>query len=160
MTSPLFERKTVFNSVQEPLSYDLDRSIEDALIGQKWFANPDRVRFFSYEDNGLVHLKNTLVPYLASGDVVWFSFTMQYVVNNVSWGPDLQLVDVVRVGRFEGKVEHPVGIRRGLQAGLITPISDGKFFALSCILNVNWLWFYCVQQEKNIIGLALKMMYL
>lgn len=125
MTSPLFERKTVFNSVQTSLPYELDCRIERALIGEKWFANPDRVRFFDYEDGCLINLTNSAVPYLVKGDVVWFSFTMQYSVNRSSWGPDLQLVDVVRVGRFQGVTESGMSGRRVLQPGLITPVSEG-----------------------------------
>lgn len=127
----MFERKTPFLNSQAPLDYILDPCITSMLKGQKWFANPDRVRFFAYEGGSLIDLADSANPNLSNGDVIWFSFTMQYVVNH-TWGPDVQVMDVVRVGRVTDELGNGGRCRRTLRVGDTVREDDGMSCILSC----------------------------
>lgn len=125
----MFERKTPFINYQAPLDYILNPRIASMLKGQKWFANPDRVKFFAYEGGSLIDLADSVNPILSNGDVIWFSFTLQYVVNH-TWGPDVQIMDVVRVGRIDDELGNGARRRRALRVGDTVRV-DGMLRMLS-----------------------------
>lgn len=133
LTSPMFERKTPFTNVNASIDYDLNPEISKMLTGQNWLANPHRVKFFSYENGSLIHLSESAKPTLAQGDVIWFSFTLQYVVNH-TWGPDVQVVDVVRVGHGGDSVPRNVSESRGPSArGVVSTVDT-----LNGMLHSRW----------------------
>lgn len=126
------------NGVQAPdVPYELSPAIEAAVAATpNWHPNPDRVLFFSYDDDNLVELQESAQPTIKQGDIVWFSFALQFTVGTQNWGPDYRLVEVVRVGRIPDAFLHgprysafesiDPSVRKPLRAGKVVPRSDGE----------------------------------
>lgn len=120
-----------------PVPYEVSPTIQAAVTATpNWYANPDRVLFFSYEGDTLLDLHKSDTPTIRQGDIVWFSFALQYTVGTQNWGPEYRLIEVVRVGKIPDAFAHgprdsafesiDPNLRRPLRAGKVIPKSDGE----------------------------------
>lgn len=135
LTSMMFVR-SANGTTEDSIPYTLVPSVRNAVSStNNWFANPDRALFFSYDEGILTNMDDDDPPRLRQGDIIWFSFAMQYTIGSNNWAPDYRLIEVVRVNRIpEGLLQGPrfsafepvpSNIRRPLRAGKVTVLANG-----------------------------------
>lgn len=120
----------------DAIPYALVPSVSSAVsLLDDWFANPDRVLFFSYNEGDLANLDDCDPPRLRQGEIIWFSFAVQYAVGSNTWAPDYRLIEVVRVGRIPDNLAQgprfsafesiPSSVRKPLRAGKVNLLVYG-----------------------------------
>ncbi|KAL0955407.1 hypothetical protein HGRIS_001654 [Hohenbuehelia grisea] len=103
MSSQLFAKRNPFNSRPDG-SLDLTYNphswlVEAARANPLWIPNPDRPIFQSLDNKKLVPLEKSSPQHFEPGDVIWFCFTIQYIVGHTWWAPEYRLIELIRVAR-------------------------------------------------------------
>lgn len=113
------------------LEYELHPWIAEATSpGKAFFANPDRPRVFALVGGALCNIGHCTPPALQYGDLVWISFTVEFIVGTHAWNPNFTPVEIIRVGSV---IPELVGVE-GLTGDASPPrqrLQAGQTFALS-----------------------------
>lgn len=103
MTAPIFVTRTAFNH-KEGKPFRVPYKVHPWLLAALaedtgWIPNPERPTVLAYENDMLVDIQDSKPPYLETGDIIWFSFTVAFVMGKDAWGPEYRLKELVRVGK-------------------------------------------------------------
>ncbi|KAI0324875.1 hypothetical protein GY45DRAFT_1262015 [Cubamyces sp. BRFM 1775] len=124
---------------EERISYDLHPWIAAATGPRSdYFANPDRPMLYEIHQGELRDIKECSPPYLKKGDLVWVSFTVEFIIGNDAWSMVFVPYEIVRVGSVsldlvgdtgERSVNAPVDITPNLrlQAGMKIALRESFF---------------------------------
>ena len=135
MSAPVFARKSAFNSVDDPLLYELHPWIATALEeDKKLVANPKKPSVLAYKHDELHQLEDSHMGPLQKGDIVWMSFTLFYAIGHKDWRPEVKPMEIVHVGRLadfpasqSDPSAYPEVDHAPLQAGQITLPTGGMY---------------------------------
>lgn len=138
MTSPIFTKKTPFNSADDPLPYEIHLWVKKGLAEcdgdekDAWVPNPKRPVVLAYENNELISLQDSVNGNLQEGDIIWMSFTIGFVFGRKDWKLEIRPMDLIRVGRpqdvvhIRGSIIAPQDVQRQpLPVGWVTLTTEG-----------------------------------
>ncbi|KAI0683361.1 hypothetical protein C8T65DRAFT_595191, partial [Cerioporus squamosus] len=119
LTSQLFCKRTIYSRPKEArIKYPLHPWIAEATgKDSEFFANPDRPKMLDVGPPGqpeLIDVKQTSSPYMKVGDLVWFSFIVEFFIGSNYWITNAIPLEFVRVGRLSPELLASV---RGVQVG-------------------------------------------
>lgn len=139
MSSNLVVRRaTVSPEVLAQFPYDIHPWIKAATKDNpNYVANPNRPRMFELVQGTLRDIKDCDPPHLSKGDLVWVSFSVEFLIGGQAWSTNFIPYEIVRVGTVslgliggEQNISNvPTAPQRGLQVGLRVPMSE--FFVQS-----------------------------
>ncbi|KAI0634075.1 hypothetical protein C8Q77DRAFT_1023481, partial [Trametes polyzona] len=99
LSSRMFFKRTKYSSKTElRRKYELHPWIARAVTDHGYFANPDRPKTFHFHENRFCALDAFDPPEMQSGDLVWFSFSVEFVVGMNFWYTTFIPYEFVRVG--------------------------------------------------------------
>ncbi|KAI0359247.1 hypothetical protein OH77DRAFT_1374941, partial [Trametes cingulata] len=99
LSSQMFLKRTQFTSRKEAsVSYPLHPWIANAAKNTSYFPNPDRPAVFEPLGSRLCDIKDCNPPYLRTGDLVWISFFVEFIIGMNNWSTTFTLYEFVRVG--------------------------------------------------------------
>lgn len=101
LTSQIFCKRTPYTRAKEAgIPYTLHPWIANATQKPKeYFPNPDRPAFFEPESGELHDMKECTPPYPKLGDLVWFSFIVEFFIGPKNWITNFVPLEFIRVGR-------------------------------------------------------------
>ncbi|KAI0350510.1 hypothetical protein OH77DRAFT_1430978, partial [Trametes cingulata] len=126
LSSQMFFKRTPFTSRKEAsISYPLHPWIEEAMKNTPYFANPDRPSILELQGDQLVDITKCDPPALAPGDLVWISFSVEFVIGVNFWNTTFTPYEIIRIGTVTPDVvgmapaptEPEEPRRRGIKAG-------------------------------------------
>jgi hypothetical protein len=132
MGFPLFTRKNAFN-MSKPTTSDytphpwLMNAVKEAPA---WMPNPIRPRKMAFKDECLISLQDDTDPEFSPGDIIWFSFTLSFVIGPIWWTPEYRPMDFIRVGHLNKPEEHHSGLDLELANVKRMPLVTGAKFKL------------------------------
>ncbi|KAI0328307.1 hypothetical protein GY45DRAFT_1255183 [Cubamyces sp. BRFM 1775] len=116
LSAQMFFKRTRYTSRKEAsVSYTLHPWIEEVRSKTPYFPNPDRPRLFEPHGNVLRALEESELPHLKTGDLVWISFYVEFIIGVNNWSTTFTPCEVVRVGRVAADL-----------VGDMTPTEDGE----------------------------------
>lgn len=96
MSAPLVVKNTK-EAREAKLEYEIHPWLKDALNKTKtWKANPARPTPLEFNGHECVATET-----IDKGDIVWFSYTLNYFMKEKKWSADMTLVNIVRVGSIQ-----------------------------------------------------------
>ena len=118
LNAQMFTKRNPYNmSRSKDIPYELHPWIKAATTKSQFFPNPDRPTFFEISEQGLVAIENSDPPYITRGDLVWFSFTVEFVVGN-KWRTVFTPCQFVRVATVSPElVGDPLHLADSLMPG-------------------------------------------
>lgn len=131
MNSNIFVRQSAVSEEKKAnFPYTLHPSIAQAIkANPAYMANPDRPRIFELVKGRLTAIQRCNPPYLARGDLLWLSFSAEFVIGGGAWTTTFIPYEIVRVGSVSpnliGGASTTSGStfytapKQGLQEGLI-----------------------------------------
>lgn len=104
---PLFSKRSPFtNSKPSQTSYKPHPWIFDAVKDSaRWMVNPDRPSLMVLKKEDLIELSKDTRPKFSPGDVIWYSFTLSFIVGSTFWYPEYRPIELVRVGELSGPMD-------------------------------------------------------
>ncbi|KAI9056624.1 hypothetical protein FKP32DRAFT_1585545, partial [Trametes sanguinea] len=98
--SQVFIKRTPTTRHRERLiSFELHDWIKQATgPNSSYFANPDRPMLFELRDGELHDIKTCDPPYLRTGDLLWISFGVEFIIGADIWSSTFVPYEIVRVG--------------------------------------------------------------
>ncbi|OSD06152.1 hypothetical protein PYCCODRAFT_1464820 [Trametes coccinea BRFM310] len=98
--SQVFLRRTDSSRAKEErISYKLHDWIKAATgPSSQFFANPDRPTLLELCNGELRDLKDSKTPYLRSGDLIWISFGVEFIIGADLWSTNFVPFELIRVG--------------------------------------------------------------
>ncbi|KAH9848706.1 hypothetical protein C2E23DRAFT_738930 [Lenzites betulinus] len=94
----------------------------------EYFANPDRPALLEPQQGQLCSIKKSSPPAMQKGDLVWMSFSVQFIIGSDTWSTTFVPYEIVRVGTVAqdlvGEPDRPAAIveaavpRGRLQVGM------------------------------------------
>ncbi|KAI9061994.1 hypothetical protein FKP32DRAFT_1574797 [Trametes sanguinea] len=124
MSSQVFVRRTRLTSHREKdIDYELHPWIAEVTKGKgAYFANPDKPKLFELRGDELQPIDECTPPYLRKGDLVWISFSVEFIPGSDAWSTTFVPYEIVRVGAisqdFMGGSTELAAPRRQLKVGL------------------------------------------
>ncbi|KAI0661157.1 hypothetical protein C8Q70DRAFT_911754 [Cubamyces menziesii] len=112
-TSQVFMKRAPTTQHREAdISYQLHDWIK-AATGPKssYFANPDRPEVFDLCEGELRSIKAATPPYLRGGDLVWISFSVEFVIGLDLWHTSLVPLEIIRVALLSSDLVGGAGTR-------------------------------------------------
>ncbi len=107
-SASIFLRRAVAKHRERPPPYTLHPWIAQAMAepNGQFFPNPDLPLFFEAAHGELFKIADCVPAAIQNGDLVWISFTVEFIIGGKAWNPNFVPVDIVRVGTV---ASHLVG---------------------------------------------------
>ncbi|KAL7281163.1 hypothetical protein ACG7TL_004471 [Trametes sanguinea] len=98
-TSRVFVRRTPSTRHREAeINFPLHPWIKDATgPNSAYFANPDRPTVFELRDGRLQDIKDCNPPFLKSGNLIWISFGVEFIIGSDLWSTSFVPFEIIRV---------------------------------------------------------------
>ncbi len=144
MSAQIFSRRSRFTTKREAsIAYPLHPWIAEATKKPSaYYANPDKPKIFRVVNDSLLNISDAgTPPYLKTGDLVWLSFTDEFINGAISWATTMTPCEIVHVGTVSPELvgralppppEEDSTPRRFLQAGITfvmsEPVLDASLF--------------------------------
>ncbi|KAI0689528.1 hypothetical protein C8T65DRAFT_588578, partial [Cerioporus squamosus] len=102
LTSSIFCKRTPYTKSKEArIRYKLHEWIAEATPqGSEYFANPDRPTIGELHRDEVVDISTRTPPTLKPGDIVWFSFVVDFFIGQQYWVTNMVPLQFIRVGRL------------------------------------------------------------
>ncbi|KAI9063712.1 hypothetical protein FKP32DRAFT_1571416 [Trametes sanguinea] len=113
MGSQIFFKRTKSTSRREAsVKYKLHPWIEKAAKQSAWFPNPDRPIVLEPCNGVLRDINDSVPPYLRTGDLVWISFFVEFVIGINHWSTTFSPREIIRVGTVSSDLvgDQPPGV--------------------------------------------------
>ncbi|KAI9069261.1 hypothetical protein FKP32DRAFT_1560176, partial [Trametes sanguinea] len=135
-TSRVFVRRTSSTRhLEAQIKFPLHEWIKDATgPNSAYFANPDRPTVFELRDGELHDIKQCDPPFLKSGDLIWISFGVEFIIGTDLWSTSFVPFEIIRVASVSpdligdsserSLVTEDAAPRPRLQVGMKVSISE------------------------------------
>ena len=106
LSSQMFVKRTIFTRKQEKtINFPLHQWVRDATKeGSPYCPNPTKPVVLFPRNGQLRPIEESSVPVLKLGDLVWFTFHVEFFIGTQSWGTTFIPREFVRVGRVSSEL--------------------------------------------------------
>lgn len=112
MSAQMFIKRTKFTAKRElSIQYPLHPWISAAAQSSPYFPNPNRPAFLEPSNGVLVDMASCNPGHIRTGDLVWVSFSVEYIIGMNNWSATFTPLDIVRVASVSPDL---VGDRQGV----------------------------------------------
>ncbi|EIW53402.1 uncharacterized protein TRAVEDRAFT_23774 [Trametes versicolor FP-101664 SS1] len=122
--SQIFVKRNATTKYREAqIEYELHPWIKKvtSVPGCEYFANPDRPALFELHQGTLRNIKECSPPYIKKGDLVWLSFSAEYIIGGEAWSTTFVPYEIIRVGTLSADLVGDAFDRSGPPAEIVAP---------------------------------------